>query len=562
MIRGGHVAVRTARHWPAAVCLLGPLLAAAAGGAQSAAGAAPLTLDIAADPNTGLGEPEIAVDPHNPSVLVIGENNTGLSVSSDRGRSWRKVSVQNPGDNVLAVEPDGTFIASSLDGDVQASSDGGISWSSVGNWVGVVAAQVSTVNSVAGRESGCSAPFPLGPVQPLAGPGPHVIGCDRPWATADARTGALYISFTDHNDPAGGVTAAGWETRLAACAPTVDTSVAFACGRQYVAASHDRGRTWSAFRPFDSADYPAGSTGGFSGQPVAAEGVLATAYLAGGAAGQTCAPCVVFETSSDDGITWTRHVVPGATPSIRSGVGPVIADPLGGPSVVGVTAGTGLLLSDDPTVLFEPYVAADPSHRGRYALMILDATRTHLLVYVTADSGRSWSPPATLAEDGGHGRWNPWIAYGPSGALGAMWRTRYADGTYAIWAAVSPGGDARFARAVRLSSALSPGPVYQGAGDDASYVTLDAVSLHAVWGDRRGGGLGIWYGRYDFAADAQVQQLAAGSPTGPASLPLTAAGRAGAAGLAAVLLVAVRLRARPPGRLRCAGRRSRHNRRS
>jgi hypothetical protein len=62
---------------------------------------------------------------------------------------------------------------------------------------------------------------------------------------------------------------------------------------------------------------------------------------------------------------------------------------------------------------------------------------------------------------------------------------------------------------VELSSAPSPGPAYQTAADDASSVSLDARSLYAAWGDRRGGSLGIHFGRYDFAVDPTVKRLKA-----------------------------------------------------
>ena len=142
--------------------------------------------------------------------------------------------------------------------------------------------------------------------------------------------------------------------------------------------------------------------------------------------------------------------------------------------------------------------------------MVFDTPQTHLLVYVTDDSGRTWSRPAVLAEPGGVKRWLPWIAYGPGGALGAMWKTTAADGSFTVWAAVSPTGSARFARPVRLSSAVSPGSVSQVAGDDNSHVALDRTTLHAVWGDRREGTLGVHYGRYSFASDPAVRQLARG----------------------------------------------------
>jgi hypothetical protein len=208
----------------------------------------------------------------------------------------------------------------------------------------------------------------------------------------------------------------------------------------------------------DSATYPAVKTNGWSGGPVAAFGTLATAYVASGP-GCTSA-CIVFETSLDDGRSWHRHLVA----------------PISLP-----TAASGLSTSFN----FEPYSAADPSRPGRFAVMAFDAEQKHLLVYVTRDTGRSWTR-TSLAEPGaGVARWTPWIAYGPSGALGAMWRTSYADGSFDVWAAVSPKGDIRFAPPVRLSSERSPGPVAPG-GDDASDVALTRTALYATWGDQRG----------------------------------------------------------------------------
>lgn len=451
----------------------------------------PLTYDVAADPNTGLGEPELKVNPRAPANVVIGENNSGVSVSHDRGRTWQQTPLANPGDNVLAVEPNGTFVYSSLDGQVHVSDNGGASWRTVGNWVGAVADQAqllagAPLGPVVSRELGCNSPAPDGPVAatPGQGPGPQLIGCDRPWMVADAQTGRLYVAFTDHNDNSGG-TSGLWELQWLGCIPTVLVNPAFQCGRQYVSSSADGGRTWSRFHAMDSYDYPAGGTGGFSAGPVAAHGVLATAYVAGQAPGRACSDCVVFETSRDGGADWTRHRLP-------AGVNPAS------------------ILTTDATTLFEPYTAADPSHPGRYAVMILDPAQRQLLVYMTHDSGVTWLGPARLAEPGGQTHYDPWIAYGPTGALGAMWRTGYSDGTYATWAAVSPAGHAAFARPVRLSSQPSPGPVNQLAADDASSVTLDSQYLHAAWGDRRTGRLGIRYGRYHYAVDPAVRAILAG----------------------------------------------------
>jgi hypothetical protein len=139
--------------------------------------------------------------------------------------------------------------------------------------------------------------------------------------------------------------------------------------------------------------------------------------------------------------------------------------------------------------------------------MVFDKAQTGLLVLATNDFGRTWSRPVRLADKGGGKRWLPWIAYGTRGALGVVWRTEYAEGAFEVWGAVAPRGDGRFARPVRLSSKRSPGPVSQVAADDASFVTLDGSVLHAAWGDRREGTLGIHYARYAFGSDPAVRAV-------------------------------------------------------
>ena len=440
------------------------------------AGTRPSTRDVAVD--TPGGEPEINVNPRDNNNIVVGENNSGIAYSVDGGRTWKPVSLPNMGDNVLAVEPDGTFLFSSIDGMVHASRDGGRTWITVGNWVGKVADTLYSaypnlpypVGAAGGdviRQIACDALdvggagfVGTGPDQP----GISVLGCDRPWLVTDPQTSRAYLSFSVHTDASGGPgtepsgSSTPWEVPYVACRANNGSSP-FQCGRQYVAASGDEGRTWTAFRPMDSSDYPSAVTQGWSGGPAASFGTLATAYIANG---RHCTrPCIVFETSRDDGAHWLRRVVaPLQVPVIPSG---------------------GLPTSFN----FEPYIAADPSRRGRYAVMVFDAAQKHLLVYVTRDSGKTWRT-AALAEPGpGVSRWTPWISYGPSGALGAVWRTAYADGTFDVWAAVAPRGDTRFGAPVRLSSARSPGPVAPG-GDDAADVTLTRTTLYAAWGDQRG----------------------------------------------------------------------------
>ena len=419
------------------------------------------------------GEPQIAVNPRDPRNIVVGENVTGVAYSRDGGRTWKSVSIPNLGDNVLTAQPDGTFLFSSFDGKVYASRDGGATWAKVGNWVGAVADTLYSAFPDLGYPGGaaygqvmrnvaCNAPAVAG-AGPLGtgpdDPGLQLLGCDRPWLATDPQNGRTYLSFSVHSDASGGVDSMDPAERLRAvgCRANNGTSP-FQCGRQYVSASGDAGRTWTTFKPMDSRDYPAAVTEGWSGGPVASFGTLATAYVANGPHCPNA--CIVFETSKDDGGSWRRRVVA----------------PVHFPG-----ASNGLSTSYN----FEPYIAADPSRAGRYAVLALDPTQKRLLVYVTEDAGDTWTR-TELAEPGpGVSRWTPWIAYGPSGALGVTWRTAYADGTFDAWAAVSVDGAGLFRPAVRLSSARSPGPVATG-GDDASDVVLTRDTLYAAWGDQRG----------------------------------------------------------------------------
>lgn len=450
--------------------------------------AAPAVRDVLVRADTGAGEPQLAIDPRHPQDVVVGLNNLGVSVSHDAGRRWTHVSLPNQGDNTTTIDAAGTYAYTSLDGEVITSRDRGRTWSSVGNWVGSLAASwyaVGGSTTLPFRFLGCNAPRPTGPVEPAAGPGFHVIGCDRPWLTADAtRPGLLRVAFTDHSDGSGGA-----PVETVGCKTSTATNQVFSCGRQYVTTSKDGGRTWSSFVPVDSPEAPMDHTNGFSGMPMSRAGVLATSYLAGGFPGSRCTTCVVFQTSRDDGRTWTRHLVPA--------------------SVDGPALGAHVLNPFDvnSSTAFEPYVAQDPSRPGRYAVMVYDTAQQSLLVHVTKDFGRSWTGPARLAEHRGGKRWLPWMAYGSTGSLGVVWKTASSEGSFEVWAAIAPSGSPRFARPVRLSSRRSPGPVSQVAADDASFVVLDRTTLHAAWGDRREGTLGIHYARYSFAADPAVRAL-------------------------------------------------------
>ena len=97
-------------------------------------------------------------------------------------------------------------------------------------------------------------------------------------------------------------------------------------------------------------------------------------------------PWIVFESSPDGGAHWSRHPIPNTV--------------------------SGSLLSG-------AVVAADPSRAGRFAVM-LPGPQGHYAVRVTADSGRTWSRPLLLDEGSPGSAGKGWLAYGPTGVLGAI----------------------------------------------------------------------------------------------------------------------------------------------
>ena len=246
---------------------------------------------------------------------------------------------------------------------------------------------------------------------------------DRPWLTADLQTGAVYANLGD-------------------LAPRL---------RHWITASHDQGRTFGAPRAVASnaaREWPASDF-----VPSAASGVLAVAHVSD-AVDPACVCRDVFETSTDDGVTWSRHAAP----------------------------------------IPAQWVAADPAHPGRFAVMSGGEEVTdwqsfnpnELLVSVTTDAGTTWSPPAHVGEAPSNVRWMPWIGYAPNGVLGVTYRTKHGTSScyvpeecsntfYAEWAAVSADGGFHFAAPVRLSHAVSAAQIPDGSG--LRRATTSGVSL-------------------------------------------------------------------------------------
>jgi hypothetical protein len=417
------------------------------------------------------GEPAVVFNPRRPREIVF-MTKSGIAVSFDAGRRWTTVA---PGvaDPQLVADSTGRIYApapsDASESDwlgpgalIQTSTDGGLSWAR--------------------------------PVQAF----PHVgiaEASDRLWLAVDQQTNTVYATVARHRVPPGwGRTPSREVFAPSTSSPVLDNVTCEAnalnnpltdCGDRIVAATHDGGRTWSAEQPMDSPDYPNSLTGGFNAIPVAANGYLATVYYASSAPGGGC-PCVVFETSRDDGRHWNRHVVPGAKPQVHGGVESVQANGLG-----------ALLIGDGQSAVFGPYPAADPAHPGHFAFLEGTADHTGLLVYETSDFGRSWTRPVRIGQRNADVKERPWLAFSPHGALAAYWRDDHAsDQTFDPWVAVSPSGGAEgFGSPVRIDSHRT---AISETSDDNSDAKIDDHFVYVTWGDSRSGETQGWFGSYRY----------------------------------------------------------------
>jgi hypothetical protein len=459
------------------------------------------------------GEPELAINPTNPQDLVVGHTvvgNTytnpanvlaavdgGLQLSADGGQTWTPdASVgdrisgglnftdgPNPflishgfpgatgftltsngvGDPVEASGPDGSIYAGGVAAHavptatppflsvpqgailVARSADGG---------------RIFGPNSSVLSDQELQGMVSRGMTPSLGGIGVNPF--DRPWMVVDQSTGDVYVSTTAHP-------------------------------QRYVVVSHDHAATWGRIEALDCDEstppdanhdvtcgtYP--EIGG--GNIAAAHGVLAAGYIAGAAPGHAC-PCAVFETSTDAGAHWTRHVPFDNLP-----------------------AGSGV------------FTAADPYHAGRFAVLVLPGdllpgglaglppsrvVPQEVRVVTTADSGFVWSKATTFGDESiVHITNRPWIAYtsvqqarnGPTGVLAVLWRNAYppynprsglVPGTQNVFVSVSRNNGNTYSDPVQLNSALSPPPdPNQFAEDDVSWVAVTTQYVFGVWGDWR-----------------------------------------------------------------------------
>jgi hypothetical protein len=414
----------------------GGALTSSAGAASGGlpAGLQPTNVNVTNDPGSFYGDTQIAVNPKNPNNLVL---STGAALpggsgflgfgetvkvytSFDRGKTWTKAfdspppsgiplydTLNSHGTASLTVGPDGTFYLSylalsicptcvpyGLRGTVLVtkSIDGGLTWS----------ASVFTGNQL-----------------------------DHPRLTTDLSSGVVYLAGGDK------------ATFFPSPTSTADPTTAVGVIRDRITRTSTNGVTWSDPRPWVCASLTVPCNGFVQHNTTAeaylsaARGVLVGAYRSDDAS--LCTPlinCIVFQTSADGGVTWTRHLV-----QVRP----------------------------DASSFSTPLVAADPSGPRRFTLAVLNNgtsgdnydPATEILVYRTEDSGATWTGPTIVTEDPSKTHQQAWMAYSPSGILGLAWRTNEPVGTgpeypQNTWAAISYDGGVTFSDPLKVSLDTSP----------------------------------------------------------------------------------------------------------
>jgi len=284
---------------------------------------------------------------------------------------------------------------------------------------------------------------------------------DRPWLTFDDKTETVYLFSS------------GGQTNIDTGDPNTYRQ------QSYVTVSHDKGMSFGVIRALDTLEWPQLGRADIS----AGLGSLAEIYVASKvpASENAQCPCQVFGISFDEGQTFARHVmkqvaIPPPAPGGRGR--------FGGPG-----GGNGALST----------VSADPTTEGRFSVMRYAPTpQPHYEFSTTNDDGKTWSPFVSVGTvPGATGFIKPATKYSRWGVIGLVWKAVYPDGSFELWSAISRDAGRTFSAPLKISHARSPARDYyrDAQQDDNDSIDMSEDYLYAVWGDKRAGFQGSWFGR-------------------------------------------------------------------
>lgn len=470
----------------------------ASAGLLDAAGR-PVTItnvNVSNDTKRRFGAPLVAVNPKNPdNIVVLAQSNLGYTraclppppgsdceminvgpfgsqargqyktfgffdigvfVSLDRGKTFKQVDVSH------VVPPDHPEINSKGEGPIAVMADGtfyigfnAINWGSDWDTSSPVFFPNGGVGVMKSTDGGMTWTWVSLTQTPA----------DWPYGGSDVSTNTFYVT-----SGLAGLSTLG--PRSTGMADSPNGTIA----DRWIS-SFQNGATWTAPQSLGGTNGTA-HVGANHSAVSAAHGVMATLFQASQQSscsfflGDSNAPsqCIVFQTSTDAGATWSRHGVPV-------------------PANFRPTATTGLIL------------AADPAAKGHFTVALLNSAGSEFSVYETHDSGTTWSGPTTVTEDATKTHAAPWMAYSPKGELGLMWRTYEPDSSLPnvrapylpsnIYAVTSTDGGKTFSRPLKVNKALSPAPS-QDANDAFRFIgdhgpcgmTLDGDgNAYVVWAD-------------------------------------------------------------------------------
>lgn len=230
-----------------------------------------------------------------------------------------------------------------------------------------------------------------------------------------------------------------------------------------VTVSTDHGITWGPAQPL-----PAQA---FGNQIAVHDGILATATTLKIVDNTRIEPTEVkFWVSTDKGETFDSLAV-------SDSQGDPVAPPEGHLVPDGRTTNSDTLAMTDPI----PLVSADPSHTGRFALMV--PRGDNMEIYITDNAGKNWTGPTVIAAPDAA---RPWVEFGANGNLGVMWRT-FVDGMTDVYSTVSFDGGETFSQPLKVNQRAEPYTQIQTGGDEWSRIFLDSEYAYISWSDSRRG---------------------------------------------------------------------------